>query len=117
MSTKTEVHSERSPASAPVTRVEAPEADRPSPWSNPATNRRVLELLMQLDWSRARVLDVGAGSGWLSQSLSDQVAGRGLDPCECVFACDLMPESFLCRSITCSRMRDDGRLPYPDDHF
>jgi 2-polyprenyl-3-methyl-5-hydroxy-6-metoxy-1,4-benzoquinol methylase len=91
--------------------------DQPSPWSNPATNRRVLELLGELDWSRARVLDVGAGSGWLSQSLSDRVAGSGLDPTEHVFACDLMPESFLCRDIPCSRMGTDGRLPYPDDHF
>jgi SAM-dependent methyltransferase len=77
----------------------------------------VLELLRTLDWGRARVLDVGAGSGWLSQSLSELVAGRGLDPAEHVYACDLVPESFLCRSITCSRMDADGRLPYPDDHF
>lgn len=92
-------------------------AERPTPWSNPATNRRVLQLLDALDWPSARVADVGAGSGYLSQSLSDLLSARGLEPAKHVFACDLMPESFLCRTVECARVQADGRLPFPDDHF
>jgi SAM-dependent methyltransferase len=77
----------------------------------------VLELLAHLDWSSARVADVGAGTGYLSQALSDMLLARGLDPREHVFACDLMPESFGCAAVDCVPVGPDGRLPFPPDHF
>jgi SAM-dependent methyltransferase len=97
--------------------VEASTISPPTPESAPATNRRVLELLSGLDWQRARVADVGAGTGYLSQALRDLLEARGLDPTERVFPCDLMPEYFRCQRLTCAALSEDGRLPYPDDHF
>lgn len=87
-------------------------------WSIPATLRRVLELLEGLDWSSARVLDVGAGRGAFSQALCARLRERGgLDPRERAFACDAQPESFACAEIACTRVPPSGRLPYPDAHF
>jgi SAM-dependent methyltransferase len=88
-----------------------------TPWSAPATSRRVLDLLAGLNWRTARVADVGAGSGYLSQAISERLLAAGLDPAERVFACDLMPESFACRAVSCLPMGTDGRLPFDDDAF
>jgi SAM-dependent methyltransferase len=86
-------------------------------WSAPATTRRVLELLELLDWTTARVADVGAGAGYLSDALSRMLLARGLDPAERVFACDLMPESFACRTVSCAALAPDGTLPFADESF
>jgi SAM-dependent methyltransferase len=77
----------------------------------------VLELLAHLDWASARVADVGAGTGYLSQALCDLLEARGLKPSDHVFPCDLLPEYFRCPRLTCVPLASDGRLPYPDDHF
>lgn len=87
-------------------------------WSSPATTARVLELLADLDWRTARVADVGAGRGYFSRVLCDALRARGdLDPREHVSACDLIPSSFEFDGIPCEKIRDDGRLPWPDATF
>jgi len=53
-------------------------------------------------------LDIGAGTGALSQKLAE--AGWR------VAACDLYPDAFAAQGIEC-RAVEDGRLPFPDAHF
>jgi SAM-dependent methyltransferase len=87
-------------------------------WSAPATSRRVLELIADLDWSRARLLDVGAGRGAFCKLVGDWLrAERGLEPGEHVLACDLHPASFEVPGIACDALGEDGTLPHPDDSF
>jgi SAM-dependent methyltransferase len=57
----------------------------------------------------AKVLDVGAGRGALSQ----RICGLGYD----VTACDLAPESFAVEGVSCLRVDAGGELPFPDAHF
>lgn len=86
--------------------------------SAPATTTRVLELLEDLDWSTARVADVGAGRGHFSRILGERLrTDRGLDAREHLFPCDLIPDSFQYEALDCSPTGPDGRLPFPDDHF
>ena len=87
-------------------------------WSAPATSRRVLELVADLDWSRARLLDVGAGRGAFCRLRAD--GGRPervLDPRDRGLACDLHPASFEVEGLQCAPLGPDGRLPYPDASF
>jgi len=107
------------PLPAPPSRsIAAPSGAGVKGWSIPATLRRVLEQLAGLDWSNARVLDVGAGRGAFSQALCAQLRARGCrDPRAQAFACDAQPESFACAEIDCARVPPSGRLPYPDAHF
>jgi len=98
--------------------VPAPSSDAVvTPWSRPVTTERVLELIEHIDLATARIADVGAGTGYLSQFLSDALRARGLDPAEHVFACDLIPESFACDAVTCAAVYEDGQLPFDDEQF
>ena len=93
-------------------------ATRAKAWSSPKTSVRTFELLEGLDWSRSRVLDVGAGRGWFSKVLAGRLREEhGLDPREHVFPCDAFPESFEVDELECVRTRPDGTLPFPDASF
>ena len=87
------------------------------PWSSPKTTERVVALLEGLDWSRAKVADVGAGRGWFSKVLSDRLRADRLDPREHVFPCDAEPRSFEVEELECRALRADGTLPFPDATF
>lgn len=87
-------------------------------WSIPHTSRRVFQELESLDWTRARIADVGAGRGAFSKLVGEWLrSARSLEPREHVFACDLIPESFEYDGVACARTGADGRLPFPDAQF
>ncbi len=77
--------------------------------SAPATTKRVIELLSELDWPSARVADVGAGRGHFSCILGETLEReRGLTPAQHVFPCDLIPETFEYDRLECVATRPDG---------
>jgi SAM-dependent methyltransferase len=88
-----------------------------APLSHSVTTTRVLALLDNLDWPRARVADVGAGNGHFSQALGERLRARGLEPAEHLEACDVMPEEFRYAPVACRTIGPDGRLPFADDSF
>ena len=88
-----------------------------APLSHSVTTERVLALLEGLDWTRARVADVGAGNGYFSQALGETLCRRGLDPGERIAACDVVPQEFRYAPVQCTPIGADGRLPYPDAAF
>jgi len=83
--------------------------------SSAHTTSAVRAELQGLDWSRARVADVGAGRGHFCALVAAELAARGLDPAQHLFPSDLHPESFQAPGLTCARTAPDGRLPYADD--
>ncbi|MBK7874471.1 MAG: class I SAM-dependent methyltransferase [Planctomycetes bacterium] len=87
-------------------------------WSIPHTARRVFAELEALDWTSARVCDVGAGRGAFSKLVGDWlVNAKHVDPRAHLFACDLIPASFEYDGVACARTNADGTLPFPDAHF
>lgn len=87
-------------------------------WSSPATSDRVLATLAHLDWSSARVADIGAGRGYFSRLLGEELRARhGVDPREHVFACDAVPASFEYEGVECHASLEDGRTPFADASF
>lgn len=83
--------------------------------SNPRTTQAVRALLSDLDWSRARVADVGAGRGHFSAVLGEELRTRGLEPAQHLLPCDRHPEAFQYAPLACARVASDGRLPYADE--
>lgn len=87
------------------------------PYSHPKTTRRVLDLLAPEDFSGKRILDLGAGAGYLSWKLSERLEARGLDPAAIITPCDLYPEEFRFAPLRCVRSDFNGRLPFDDATF
>jgi SAM-dependent methyltransferase len=88
-----------------------------APLSHSVTTSRVLALLDGLDWTTARVADVGAGNGFFSQTLGETLRARGLDPGQHIAACDVVPAEFRYAPIGCAPIGEDGRLPFADASF
>ena len=85
------------------------------PISHRSTNEKVLQLVRPLVRKGVKVADVGAGEGFFSQQLGQQLQAKsGLDPSEVISACDIFPEYFLYSAVECKKISSDGRLPYDD---
>jgi SAM-dependent methyltransferase len=94
-----------------------PESGPATSRSAVATNRRVAELLPDLDWSKARLCDVGAGRGYFLGQLSRGLSGLGLSPAAHLSACDLFPADFEAPGLQCAQAGDNGSAPFPDQAF
>jgi ubiquinone/menaquinone biosynthesis C-methylase UbiE len=85
------------------------------PISHRSTNDKVLRLVLPLLKPGIRVADVGAGEGFFSQLLGEQVRTKlGLEPRDVITASDIFPEYFRYPAIRCEKISSDGRLPYAD---
>jgi SAM-dependent methyltransferase len=87
-------------------------------YSHEKTNRKVLAIATAGDLRGGRLLEVGAGEGYLARLLAGHIQEKyGVVPAEMLSACDLHPENFKPRELRCDRVDPDGRLPYPDGSF
>jgi ubiquinone/menaquinone biosynthesis C-methylase UbiE len=85
------------------------------PISHWSTNDKVFELVLPHIKPGVRIADVGAGEGFFSQLLGEQVRTKlGLQPRDVITASDIFPEYFRYREVKCEKISPDGRLPYSD---
>jgi ubiquinone/menaquinone biosynthesis C-methylase UbiE len=85
------------------------------PISHRSTNDKVLELVIPLIKPGIRVADIGAGEGFFSQLLGEQIRTRlALQPRDMITASDIFPEYFRYPAVKCEKISADGRLPYAD---
>src|ERR1700686_3883635 len=83
------------------------------PISHMSTNDKVLQLVLPLIKPGIRVADIGAGEGFFSQLLGDQVRTRlALQPSDVITACDIFPEYYRYPAVKCAKISSDGPLPY-----
>jgi len=85
--------------------------------SHRATNTKVFELIIARDIRGKRILDIGAGKGYMVQLLGNHVRALGGVPSEALSACDLYPEYFLYDEVHCERMEFVHELPYTGESF
>ncbi len=87
-------------------------------FSHQSTNDKVFEIIESRLAPGVRLLDLGAGEGFFSKATGDYLTGKwNIDPSAVVSACDVAPENFRYRSVTCDPIPSDGRLPYEDNSF
>lgn len=84
----------------------------PVSYSLPRTNAKVLALLEPHLAQARRVLDIGAGEGYLAQRVHDLILARGY--AAKVEACDLFPNNFRASEIECHAINLHGGLTLPD---
>ncbi|HEY7459081.1 MAG TPA: class I SAM-dependent methyltransferase [Xanthobacteraceae bacterium] len=87
------------------------------PASHRATNELVVSLLTRAGKIGGEILDMGAGSGYLSRLLSDERARHGLAGGKGLSACDIEGGSFSAEGVRFTRCNVDEGLPYPDAAF
>jgi SAM-dependent methyltransferase len=88
------------------------------PRSLPITNKRVIDILCSYNAWTGKILDLGAGGGYLSFLLAERLLDGGCDSLsEHLYACDLFPEDFKFEKIKCDPCDFNARLPYDDSTF
>lgn len=85
--------------------------------SHPATNKTIFDLLVGEDLRLKRVLDIGAGRGYLASKIGNYLEQLKLDPRTILTACDLFPQHFEYRGVTCQKVDAIDRLPFDDNVF
>jgi SAM-dependent methyltransferase len=86
------------------------------PASHRVTNELVVSLLTRAGKIGGDVLDMGAGSGYLTRLLSDERARRGVRR-PGLSACDISDATFSGEGVPFTRCNVDEGLPYPDAAF
>lgn len=87
------------------------------PASHPATNSAIFSLITNKPISSQKILDIGAGRGYMAQKLGDQCRKEGVDPKNVITACDLFPDNFEYNEIPCDKLKFISKLPYKDKSF
>lgn len=85
--------------------------------SHRSTNKRVFQVITKEDITEKKVLDIGAGRGYMSRLLGEHVRKKGKRPSEVVTACDLFPEYFSYDGVACERMEFINAFPFDDNAF
>ena len=85
--------------------------------SHRATNTRVFELITAQDIRSKRILDIGAGRGFMVQLLGNHVRSLGGVTSEVLSACDLYPEYFVYDEVVCEKMEFVHVLPFAGGSF
>jgi SAM-dependent methyltransferase len=91
--------------------------DVSKPSSHISTNECVFRLITGEGLLGKRVLDIGAGAGYMVRQLADHIVEQGGEPADILNACDRFPEHFACDAIPCNRLEFLSSLPYDDDTF
>jgi 2-polyprenyl-3-methyl-5-hydroxy-6-metoxy-1,4-benzoquinol methylase len=85
--------------------------------SHRSTNDRVFKIITGNDLLMKRILDIGAGRGYMAQRLGEHIRAKGGVPAEVITACDLYPEYFAYEGTVCEKMEFINQLPFADECF
>lgn len=85
--------------------------------SHQSTNDRVYKIIAGKDILHKRILNIGAGRGYMVQRLGEHIRSKGGVPAEIITACDLYPEYFSYEGATCEKMEFVIELPFTDESF
>jgi SAM-dependent methyltransferase len=85
--------------------------------SHRSTNERVFRIITSENILGKRILDIGAGMGYMARLLGEHVREKGGDPAAVITPCDLFPEYFAYDAVTCEKMAFINELPFKDSSF
>jgi SAM-dependent methyltransferase len=86
--------------------------------SLPITNKKVIDILCLHNVWTGKILDLGAGGGYLSFLLAERLLNSGCNSLsEHLSACDLFPQDFKFEKIKCDPCDFNSLLPYSDNTF
>jgi len=86
--------------------------------SLPITNRKVMDILSAHNPWDGKILDLGAGYGYLSSLIAMELSPKGNGSLnKHLYACDLYPKEFKFDKIKCDFCNFDFTFPYQENTF
>lgn len=85
--------------------------------SHPKTNEVVFKLITSRINNECKILDFGAGRGYMAQKVGDYLESINLKPEDHLYACEVAPQHFQYNSIKCQKILPDSIIPFNDDTF
>lgn len=86
-------------------------------YSHPRTTEKLLSLINGEPFTNMRVLDLGAGAGYFSWKLSEELLRRQLDPMAIITPCDQSPDLFQYEKLSCVKSDFNETLPFDSATF
>lgn len=83
-------------------------------YSHPLTTVKLLSLIGSDTYQGKVIVDLGAGAGYFSWKLFENLQKQGIDPSEIIKPCDLFPELFQFDKLNCTKCDFADRLPFDD---
>lgn len=87
------------------------------PASHITTNQCVYSLIIKEGILGKRILDIGAGSGYMARQIGNHIVQQGGAPEDILTACDLFPEQFQYDGIQCNKLQFLTSFPYNENSF
>ncbi len=82
------------------------------------TNKVMYKLITENITSKTmKILDFGAGRGFMSQEIGNYLKSISKEPNDCLFAAEIAPENFEYKEIECKKIDPYSVIPYEDEYF
>lgn len=84
--------------------------------SHPKTNELIYKLITAHINNNCKILDFGAGQGYMAQKISNYLMSIDLKPEDHLYACEVTPECFEYSDIKCQKISSESTIPF-DNQF
>lgn len=85
--------------------------------SHRRTNEVIYSIITERIDSDCKVLDFGAGSGYMCQRIGNYFKAEGVQPKDHIFACEIAPDDFQYKEIACRKIAPHSIIPYDNESF
>ncbi len=85
--------------------------------SHKITNEVIYEIVLKHITKNTKILDFGAGNGYMCQRIGRHLQSVGAEPINQLSACEVDNNKFLYPAIECMRIEDDSVIPFGDNVF
>jgi SAM-dependent methyltransferase len=85
--------------------------------SHRTTNKLISKYILERINTNSKVLDFGAGRGYMSQEIGSFFKKSNKDPRQHLFACEIDSKSFEYTDIDCLQISTDSKIPFEDNTF
>lgn len=85
--------------------------------SHKKTNEVIYKIIIERIHTESKILDFGAGAGYMCQKIGNYFKSQGMQPKEHIFACDIEINNFQYPDIECRKISTDSMIPYDDESF
>jgi SAM-dependent methyltransferase len=79
------------------------------------TNEVIYGIIIERIDSDSKVLDFGAGAGYMCQRIGNYFKTKGVQPREHIFACEVVTDNFQYKEIDCRKISADSVIPCDDE--